>query len=137
MEAYHGKPRAGSGTGVSGLFRCGGTPGGWVCLPVLCLHAARRCRVGVPPLLLSSLSHGESFLVSPCVVSRAERRIGLKLKYRSWRDQNVQGCCVFFSFLEILLICVQWCSILAPSPTARRSRVQSPAKPGTFLYGVR
>lgn len=38
------KPKAGSRTCVTGLFRCADSPGGWVCLPVFACTEALQCR---------------------------------------------------------------------------------------------
>lgn len=59
------KPKTGSRTGVSGLFRCADTPGGRV---LLCLHAPRHCGVGVPAVFY--LLCEDTFLVSLGIPSR-------------------------------------------------------------------
>lgn len=102
VEAYHGNPEAGSGTGVSGLFRCGlyTWRGGRV---FLCLHAARRCRVGVPAAFFSvSLSYEESFLVSPRVVSRVFP-LGINRRY-------FRHAAVLLAFADRRCVALRWCA---------------------------
>lgn len=143
-----------------------GTPGGVGVSSCVCMR--RGAAVWECPLLFSlSLSYEESFLVSPRVVSPVfplginrryfrhaavllvfadHRCVALvrvkknwpRVKHRSWRYQNVQGCFCFFVFFSgnSINLATQWCSILAPSPSQQEGRGFNP-QPRPFLYGVR